>query len=363
MQGRRMGIRPALLLGLLVVIGISGLSGHWHRVASTDSSEPPLAAVAYPTVNANRLWTTLIELAQDRYREADRAKIRADLTAALESAGWATRQQPFSQTVEGQPYQGINIIAESPSSCATHSPYPSPDALRFPSIRGKDTPPPETDCLNAPFLLIGAHYDAVPGSPGADDNATGMAALLEVAQLFSPRTTSLPLKLVFFDGEEAGLWGSQAFAADAAETEEVSGAIILEMLGYRCQVEGCQQYPPLPVSPPTQIGDFLAVVGDRAHPQLTQAFQQSASTLPIYTLSIPTVAGLAPDLIRSDHVSFWRQGIGAVMVTDTANFRNPHYHQESDRPDTLDREFFTAATQTIVNVVAQLTHSASSPPL
>ncbi|NET49229.1 MAG: M28 family peptidase, partial [Merismopedia sp. SIO2A8] len=191
----------------------------------------------------------------------------------------------------------------------------------------------------------------------ADDNATGVATILELAELLTPYQYSVPLKLVLFDLEESGLWGSEAFVADATEMKGITRAVILEMLGYRCQVHGCQTYPPLPISPPSTMGDFIAVVGDRNHPELTNIFLSSIeSTIPVYGLTVPSSGSLTPDLLRSDHVPFWRQGIGAVMVTDTANFRNPHYHQRSDRPDTLDPEFFTAAAQAVVDAVLHLTH-------
>ncbi|NEQ99111.1 MAG: M28 family peptidase [Cyanothece sp. SIO2G6] len=358
-QTRRGLMGIALVLGLLVALGFGGIAKYWGKSTPMASRHRPVAtaaAVEYPSVNAERLWSTLGELSHTRYEEAERNQIRSYLVATLESAGWATRQQVFRKRVNGKTYEGINIIAESVDPCSTsfgqaEQIWPDQDSSNHSTVKVQV-------CQAAPSpLLIGAHYDAVLGSPGADDNATGMAALLEIAHLFSPLHASVPLKLVLFDWEEAGLWGSRAFVADPNETAALSGAVILEMLGYRCQVEGCQQYPPLPIRPPTQRGDFLAVVGDRTHPDLTRAFQHIDSDIPIYTLSVPTFGGLSPDLLRSDHVPFWQQGIGAVMVTDTANFRNPHYHQESDRPDTLDPEFLTAATQSIVNVILQLSAS------
>lgn len=358
-QARRGLIVIAVAFGLLMALGFSGVANYWGKNAPMADSHRQVStatAVESPLVNAERLWSTLVELSHTRHEESDRTRTRSYLVATLESAGWATRQQVFRKTVNGNTYEGINIIAEPVGPCSaslgqTEQALADRDGSDDSITNGQD-------CQTAPPpLLIGAHYDAVLGSPGADDNGTGMAALLEMAHLFAPLHASVPLKLVLFDWEEAGLWGSRAFVADPNESAALSGAIILEMLGYRCQVEGCQQYPPLPITPPTQKGDFLAVLGDRAHPDLTRAFQGIDSDIPIYTLSVPTLGGLSPDLLRSDHVPFWQQGIGAVMVTDTANFRNPHYHQESDRPDTLDPEFLTAATQAIVNVVLQLSAS------
>jgi hypothetical protein len=118
----------------------------------------------------------------------------------------------------------------------------------------------------------------------------------------------------------------------------------------------------LPIQPPTDRGDFLAVLGDQGHASLLQYFmpperenQSSSPKLPpVLTLPIPTLGGLAPDLVRSDHAPFWNKGIGAVLVSDTANFRNPHYHQASDTLATIDPEFFVGSAQIVINAVAQM---------
>ena len=304
-----------------------------------------------PQINSERQWNTLTDITGNRYSEAGRAQVRDYMIATLEAAGWSVHQQLFRKHIDGQTYTGVNVIADSLVTNSTEMPVSQlPDNVGTSSSIHR--------CPSqSKVLLVGAHYDTVIGSPGADDNASGVSALLELAQTLSPQDFSVPLKLVLFDLEEAGLWGSEAFVADASESQCIDGAIILEMLGYQCQTDGCQQYPALPITPPSSMGDFLAVVGDRDHPNLVEAFRLDGNTVPIYTLSVPATVGLSPDLWRSDHVPFWRQGIGAVMVTDTANFRNPHYHQGSDRPDTLTPEFLFASTQAVINAVIQLTHA------
>ena len=338
------------------------------RSQSSDSVQPVLDAKADDNgfgdsplqVDPDRLWQYLTDLPSQRFSESDRQATRHYLTQILETAGWTVRHQDFTVHDGNQEQHGMNVIAElSQSAKSTISHFQG-----------------ENSAISHPLtLLIGAHYDTVQGSPGADDNGTGVAAILELAQLLSPKSlnlgngghdgrsmqtsmqtdlplqTDLSIKFVFFDLEESGLWGSQAFVNDVQERQDIAGAIILEMLGYACHTEGCQTYPPLPIEPPSSVGDFLAVVGDRNHPQLVERFQNSPTLVPVYTLAIPTLGPLTPDLLRSDHVPFWRKGIGAVMVTDTANFRNPHYHQASDRPDTLDPTFFTAATQLVLDAI------------
>ena len=129
------------------------------------------------------------------------------------------------------------------------------------------------------------------------------------------------------------------------------------MVGFACYTAGCQRYPAgLPIIPPTEQGDFLAVVGDSEHLPLLNTFQQSSqsSLPPVITLPVPLKGMLMPDTLRSDHAPFWYQGVGAVLLTDTANLRTPHYHQPSDTPATLDKSFFTGAAQIVVNATNRL---------
>jgi hypothetical protein len=282
----------------------------------------PLPTVT-PTVDHQRLWADLEALSFQRYTEGDRDHARDYISKALQEAGWSPKTQSFEN--------GINIYAERPGT------------------------EPE-----AGTILLGAHYDTVEQSPGTDDNATAVAAVLEAARLFRQVPTPRTLQIVLFDLEEAGLLGSFAFADDNPTISNVKGAVILEMLGYACHTDGCQRYPRmLPITPPTTRGNFLAVIGDQGHMPLIDSFTQAnQSNLPeIITLPVPLLGPFTPDLLRSDHAPFWRKGIGAVMVTDTANFRNPNYHQPSDSIETVDREFFTGATQLMVNALTSLLSS------
>jgi Zn-dependent M28 family amino/carboxypeptidase len=214
-------------------------------------------------------------------------------------------------------------------------------------------------------LLVVAHYDTVPNSPGADDNASAVATLLELGRLLRSRSTPRTLKLVFFDQEETGLLGSFAFAAQPENLMNLVGVTNLEMLGYACATPGCQKYPDelkdLLPSGLRDRGDFVGVLGDQEHPALLQAFQAARRDPlpPVITLPIPFKGILTPDVLRSDHAAFWANGIGAVMVGDTANFRNPHYHQPSDTPETLDRAFFAGAAQLVINATTLLLENES----
>lgn len=319
---------PIALLLLLV-----GWVLVWRLRPVTQSSHPqtevtvpahrPLELFApthVPLVDQQRLVTHLQALIGERHSQAGRDRARSYLVNTLRQYGWTVTRQPFPG--------GVNVVARPAAK--------KPDA---------DT------------VLVVAHYDTVEGSPGADDNATGVVAALEVAHLLRTRSSDPSLAIALFDREEQGLVGSLAFTANPANLNHLVGVINLEMLGYTCNTPGCQVYPEgLPISPPSDRGDFLGVVGDLEHEDLLQAFQLAhSSTLPpLITLPVPFKGILTPDVLRSDHASFWAKNIGAVMVGDTANFRNPHYHQPSDTLDTLDIPFLTRATQLVVNATTVL---------
>ena len=273
-----------------------------------------------PVVSGDRLMADLNALNFERYTRAELQKTRDYIAQTLTATGWTVSEQAFDT--------GVNVIAERP---------------------GTDP--------NAGILLVGAHYDSVQGSPGADDNATGVVVALEVARLLRDRQTSRPLRIVLFDQEEAGLVGSYAYAQRPENLDNLAGVVILEMLGYTCSTPGCQSKPvEFKVDLPSDRGDFLAIAGDIEHRPLLEAFSQNHQDhLPtLVTVPIPLKGLLTPVILRSDHTPFWFQGIGAVMLSDTAHLRNPHYHRRTDTPDTLDADFLTGNAQTIVNAVTAL---------
>jgi aminopeptidase YwaD len=224
-------------------------------------------------------------------------------------------------------------------------------AARYPDrpSRGGELPP----------LLVGAHYDTVSGSPGADDNASGLVVLLEVASKLSRQPLARPVWLVAFCLEEQDRLGSQAFVARLkAERRELAGAIILECVGFSKSETGTQQAPPkVPIAVPTQ-GDFLAIVGNETSRSLVRQLEQEAQRqvvrLKTLSLVVPGQGEAMPDTRRSDHASFWDAGYPAVVLTDTANFRNPHYHRETDTVDTLNLEFLSNVAATVVATVSQI---------
>jgi len=209
------------------------------------------------------------------------------------------------------------------------------------------------------IVVVGAHYDAVPPSPGADDNASGVAGLLALARHFADGEPDRTLRFVFFANEEAphfhtDAMGSLRHARQArADGEQIVAMISLEMLGYYTTESGRQQYPPLLGWIYPDRGDFIGFVGNLSSRQAVKraigAFRDSAE-FPSYGFAGP---GFAPGVSLSDHWSFWEVGYPALMVTDTAYNRNPHYHRPTDTPETLDYGRFARVVDGLEDVVGE----------
>jgi Zn-dependent M28 family amino/carboxypeptidase len=224
------------------------------------------------------------------------------------------------------------------------------------------TKPAANDTGTAP-LILAAHYDTVIGSPGADDNASGLVVLLEVARRLKQTVLTRPVQFIAFCLEEEDLLGSRAYVAHLTETgQSIHGAIVLECVGYASDREGSQRTPPgIPVAVPS-IGNFLALIGNQTSASLTTALTQAmASSIPIVPLIVPGNGEQLPDTRRSDHTAFWEQGFAGVMVTDTANFRNPHYHRSTDTVDTLNLKFLASVTDAVTNAVLALAATPERP--
>jgi Zn-dependent M28 family amino/carboxypeptidase len=206
--------------------------------------------------------------------------------------------------------------------------------------------------LGIGYILVGAHYDTVEGSPGADDNASGMAALLALAKY----NKSENVRFIAFDGEEDNLIGSTYYAKNIALAPAF--VIIFEMIGYTSIAPNSQQVPPYYEIAYRPLynrlkqrkfrGDFSALICTPGAKDICKRFEGYATTLGFeaYTIAIPRFLSNFPmikdyfkDLYRSDHAPFAKAGIPSISITDTANFRNPNYHQFTDTLDTLDKEF------------------------
>lgn len=226
----------------------------------------------------------------------------------------------------------------------------------------RDTRPQDDGTPLAP-LLLAAHYDTVEGSPGADDNASALAVLLETAERLRQMERAQEILCLAFCLEEEGLLGSLAYAADLrAARRTIVGAIVLECVGYASEDEGSQSSPPgTPVAAPT-TGNFLAIVGNSASAGLAAAATEAARLhVPVVPLVVPGQGERLPDTRRSDHAAFWQHGLPAVMLTDTANFRNPHYHRPTDTIDTLNLEFLTNVAAAVTSIATRLAGPSPRP--
>ncbi len=192
------------------------------------------------------------------------------------------------------------------------------------------------------IFIVGAHYDTAPGTPGADDNASGVAVLLELARLQRDFARGPAIRWIAFTLEEppyyrTPLMGSRIHARKCRQrAEAIGGMVSLEMLGYYRDSPGSQWYP-LPflrLFYPDR-GDFIALAGNFRSRRLVRdmaRWMSKAGGIPVVSASFPFVPGAG----LSDNWSFWKEGYPALMITDTAFFRNPHYHRGSDLPETLD---------------------------
>ena len=271
----------------------------------------------------HRLLAHLEQLARPRHAQWDRLglmSVRAYIHEQLAALGHV-EEHPFREGSEA----GTNLI------------------LKLPGQR------PDIDPL-----LVGAHYDGPLHSIGADDNATGVAALLELAGRWKATPPRRPVWLVAFDQEEWGMLGSKALARDLRQAGHPLRLMVsLEMLGYTSR----RQAYPLPAMRRIYgtVGDFIAVVGNATAaltlPQLARPMGRHVKTK---VLPVPNGGRPIPDVRLSDHSPFWDAGYDAVMVTDTSFMRNPHYHRMSDTIDSLDLPFLAAVTEGLDVALRQL---------
>lgn len=317
-------------IGVSAVAAVVGLAKAWGGARPEPAPVAP-PTEASPAVDAEPLRAHVRMLSETFHprdsRHPENLERAADYIADhLARAGGQVESQPFR--VDGRDYR--NVIA------------------RFGPEGGER-------------LIVGAHYDSVHGTPGADDNASGVAALLELAVLLGRKAPSLRVDLVAYSLEEPPYFstrdmGSAVHARALKQAGvKVRGMLALEMLGFYSDAPDSQDYPlpALRLSYP-DTGHFIGVVGLPGDDGLTARVAEAmraGSPLPVESLTAP--AGL-PGVSLSDHASFWEQGFRAVMVTDTAFYRNPRYHTAEDTWDTLDYARLARAVQAVYSAVRTL---------
>jgi hypothetical protein len=327
------------VLGLFALIVISCSGAYWFMLGLPGQSHlgalPPL--VASEKEMAQTLRNTVADIAAKPHNTDHPAGLEAvarRIEAALGSFGYVPRALPYQSA--GMTVRNIEVVIEPKSA-------PSKEAAEIAN------------------LVIGAHYDSFGDSPGANDNGSGVAALLILArELKSHTMTSTRLRLVFFVNEEPPHYktehmGSIVYAkALIATGQPIRGMLSLETLGSFSEVPGSQQYPqPFAVLLPN-TGNFVAIVGTLS----ARSLASDVTRLFRETTAFPSVGGVAPGSIEgitwSDHWSFGQFNIPAVMITDTAVFRYPHYHRATDTWDKLDYERLARVTAGLVRVVRGL---------
>ncbi|TNE87399.1 MAG: M28 family peptidase [Deltaproteobacteria bacterium] len=320
---------PALILLALLLVNGVGAAIRAVRMPGTSHTGPLPALTSQEAARVGRLTTTIDTLAVTigernvHHAPENLARAEAFLRGELESLGFEVRREAWVE--DG--VEVANLIAERPG--------------------------------NREIVLVGAHYDSAHGTPGADDNASGVAALLALAAEVEPGPRTL--RFVAFANEEPPFFheadmGSRVHARGCAERgEDIVAMLSLETLAYYKDEPGTQVYPPVVSSLYPNTGNFVGFVADRSSLALvhrvTHSFREHAA-FPSQGASLPaSVEGVG----WSDHRSFWEQGYPAVMVTDTAPNRNPHYHEPTDLPETLDVERLSRVVTGLVGVIEDLT--------
>ncbi|MBX3405386.1 MAG: M28 family peptidase [Phycisphaeraceae bacterium] len=226
--------------------------------------------------------------------------------------------------------------------------------------------------LPSEVLIFAAHFDAMPNCPGAEDNGSGVAALLEMARLLKDRPMHRTVRLIFFNLEENGLVGSRAYVERMLEKwnsgdERVLGMVSFDMIGYYTDEPDSQKSPIPPrgnFKPPT-VGNFLGLGGILQHrwwsTALLRAMHEAEPKLPTYALDFLPIA--PPDLLRSDHAPFLAAGQPAVILSTTAEMRYAHYHRPTDTIDKIEPERYTLAVRALVGAAWRLAGPADKPVL
>src|SRR5215471_9819009 len=325
-----------IILMLLIVLLVFFVSVAWFTAMPLHSYSGRLQPLTTEgqTIrdDLKRHVTELAEKIGERNLDSyDALKAAADyLEKTLGAAGYEVHSQEYS--VDNNPIKNIEV-----------------------QISGSKNP--------AKTLVVGAHYDTFGGTPGADDNASGVAAVLELAQLLKNSKPEQTIRLVFFVNEEPPYFqtdqmGSLVYARQLHDQKvNVTAMLSVESIGYYSDEEGSQRYPAgFGVLYP-YVGNFIGFVGSTGSRSLVRrtvrVFRESAE--------FPSEGMAAPSRMTgigwSDHWAFWQQGYKAVMVTDTAPFRNPNYHLPQDRPEKLNYERIARVVAGLQKTILKLAES------
>lgn len=326
-----MGSRWVVISGIIFIL----LAGGWYGMIrmpgeSFRGTNPPLSVDEEVLERELRSHVSMLggEIGERNLLHYDKLQQAADyIKTNFQQSGYVVRSQEYQ--VEGQVCENIEV-----------------------EVRG--TTQPEE------IILIGAHYDSVKGSPGANDNGTGVAAVLALARVFSQIQPSRTLRFVAFVNEEPPYFqtpemGSWVYAQRSRERDEhISLMLSLETIGYYSEQPGSQQYPtPLGFLYPS-TGNFIGFVSNIQNGDLVRKVVGSFREQVTFPSEGTAMWGGLPGIGWSDHWAFWEAGFPAIMVTDTALFRDPFYHTAKDTPDHIQYESLARVVSGLQKVIHAL---------
>jgi hypothetical protein len=302
----------------------------WMPGASARGAVAPLTARESALADVLRRDVTALggEIGERNFQRYDALLAAADyIDRALTASGYEVRRQRYE--VNGRPFDNLEVERRGTSK---------PDEI----------------------VLVGAHYDSVVGAPGANDNGTGVAAVLALAEAFAGRTTARTVRFVAFVNEEPPFahtpgMGSVVYATRSIDRgERITAMLSLETMGCFADAPGSQRYPSVLRWVYPDTANFIAFVSDlSSRGVLKRAIKRFRRVA-----SIPSEGGALPANLPgvgwSDHWSFWQAGFPAIMVTDTALFRYPAYHTPDDTPEQVDYERLARVVAGLEHVVADL---------
>jgi hypothetical protein len=320
-----------------------GPGHHYLRVIADDRERPEVDMQALlDAVTADTLRARLREVTGVRNFNIDRQHIRDVVNRIMSTfVSSVTPYEPMRwfQQFDYSGYTATNCIADK-------SGITSPDSV----------------------IIIGAHFDTVEESPGADDNGSSVVGLMEIIRVLKGLRFDKTIRFAFFDLEEEGLVGSRRYVSTIPEHENILGMIDLEMIGYASSEPNSQKLPAgFNLLFPAQYdsiasnefrGDFITNIANQNSVALMSAFEGTARrhvpSLRVISAAVPGNGAVAPDFRRSDHAPFWDAGIPAIMLTDGANFRNPNYHKSSDTLETINFEFMRDVVRATLASIIEL---------
>lgn len=300
----------------------------------TENPEPETSEVGHAKAQAlaGRLETHVRMLAETiGERNIYRPRALADAAAYIEQQWLDMGYEAIRQTYS---VEGVRCANLEVTRCGTRRP--------------------------AEIILIGAHYDSVIGSPGANDNGSGVAAMLEIARHVANADVDRTVRFVAFVNEEPPFFfrdqmGSQIYARTARERgDNIRFMASLETIGYYSERAGSQQYPPLFKIFYPNKGNFIAFVSNFRSRRILRRFAATFRQHSKFPAELVATFSWLPGVAWSDHQSFWRSGYSALMITDTAFYRYPHYHAPTDKADELNYVAMAAVVEGLSRTIISL---------